>query len=292
MTSRIGKPRRHWILLASIVAVIFGLLISSSSQSNSKAIVIEASSQDSDTPGKPTVKGHVFVPVTPIPIAEPTTEIEKQALTKQLRGGTLTEPTNGQAPAIRRRRGSLNEAPNSAVGFKNSKSWPNPNIFEYTNDGARNRATACGQAAIATLLTAWGVKSADTGNTLIREIESRYPQDVAFGNLGTSWQRMEQALKGYGLKTFWTKGLGELMNYVKAGYPAAVMLDVGRIKVPGFEGWGGHWVVAYALDNNNIYLTNWGGDGTTCSWKDFNTAGHTWLTTANGTTDKALVAYR
>jgi hypothetical protein len=246
-----------------------------------------ASKADSTTK----VEGHPFVTFDAHPIPEPKTDAEKETLARQLRGGTLDEPQSGRAPSIRRARGGVNFAKDGAVGMHYYRNDRIPSIFQYTNDGAKNKDTACGQAAIATLITALRVKAPDTGSALIREVESNYPQDNALGNAGTSWQQMEKALHGYGLKTYWATGEAELKEYLRAGYPAAVMLDVGRIPQYGFH-WGGHWVVAYAFDDGNIYLTNWGYDGTTCSWGAFSAAWNTWLTNANGTTRRALVATR
>lgn len=279
---RIRRSLKAIALSTCLLIFCLGMMLGSNAQQNPGA---------SKADSTPKVEGHQFVMFGAHPIPEPRTDAEKQTLARQLRGGTLEEPQSGKAPSIRRSRGGVNYATTGAVGMRYDKNYLNASIFQYTNDGAKHKDTACGQAAIATLITAWGVKAPDNGSALIREVESNYPQDVALGNAGTSWQQMEKALNGYGLKTYWLTGEAELKEYLKAGYPVVVMLDVGRIPQYGFT-WSGHWVVAYAFDYGNIYVTNWNLDGTTCSWGSFSAAWNTWLTNASGTTRRGLVAYR
>jgi hypothetical protein len=161
-------------------------------------------------------------------------------------------------------------------------------IFQYTNDGTPDTNRACGQAAIATILTYYGIKPKDTGYSVINEVYSRYGPDIAWGILGTSWQQMGRALSGYGVPYNWYSGEAGLRNALNQSKPCIVMLDVGAIPEEGW-GWGGHWVVAYGYDAYNIYLTNWNGDaqgyddGGKCTWTAFRKAWTAQLARANGT---------
>lgn len=166
-------------------------------------------------------------------------------------------------------------------------------MFQYTNDGAPDRKRACGQAAIATILSHYNVKSRDTGYSLINEIYRRYGPDIAFGILGTSWQQMERALSGYGVPYSWYSNEASLKNRLDNYRPCIVMLDVGAMPDEGW-GWGGHWVVAYGYDNANVYLTNWNPsssgqwDGGKCSWTAFRKGWYGQLAIANGTHGKFI----
>jgi len=156
-------------------------------------------------------------------------------------------------------------------------------IFQYTNDGAPDRNRACGQAAVATILTYYSIKPRDTGYTVINDVYKRYGPDIAFGILGTSWQQVGRALTGYGVPFNWYTGEAGLKNALNLYKPCIVMLDVGTIPEEGW-GWGGHWVVAYGYDRKNVYLTNWNGsDGGKCTWAAFNKAWNGQLAKANGT---------
>ena len=161
-------------------------------------------------------------------------------------------------------------------------------IFQYTNDGAPNKDVACGQAAIATILTHYGLKPRDTGYTVINDVYKRYGPDNFFGTLGTSWQQMERALRGYGVPFNWYSGESGLRNALSQYKPCIIMLDVGAIPEEGW-GWGGHWVVAYGYDKKYIYLTNWNGnDGGKCTWAAFNKAWMGHLAQVNGTVVKFI----
>lgn len=166
-------------------------------------------------------------------------------------------------------------------------------IFQYTNDGAPDRSKACGQAAIATILTYYNIKPRDTGDSVINEIYGRYKPDIAWGILGTSWQQMGRALRGYGVPYNWYSGEAGLKNALNLYKPCIVMLDVGAMPEEGW-GWGGHWVVAYGYDQSNIYLTNWNGDshnyadGGKCTWTAFRKGWNAQLAKANGTANMFL----
>lgn len=162
-----------------------------------------------------------------------------------------------------------------------------PQIFEYTNRGAPDYDTACGQAAVCTLLTFRRVFAPDTSGRRITEVYRRYGPDVAWGWLGTSRQRMDEALRGYGVSGDWQAGEDALRATLRQNKPCLLLLDIGTIPDEGFRPVGGHWTVAYAYDSRYVYLTNWPRDGR-CTWANLRKSWNTWLTQANGTPNRFL----
>jgi hypothetical protein len=135
----------------------------------------------------------------------------------------------------------------------------------------------CGQAAVTSVLDAWG-KNKYEGRArlmlLLRDIYKWYPPDIFHGSFGTSANRMISALKDMGLKNTislrlepWIiGGFGNPANvvayqayskmvfsYVNAGYPAIVMVDNGKL---GDKPLVFHWLVLYEANNNGVLVCN------------------------------------
>lgn len=236
----------------------------------------------------------------------PTTSEEVRALAKKL-GHTAPEPLPppkepkpGVLPKRIKMRGGV-------VPYRNRPGYAGMNaIFQYTNSDGKDASNTCGQAAIATLLTYWGLRQADKTNGLVRMVERSVPPDGIkwLGFNGTTAARLEWGLGRYGLKHTWVGASGggrgdhgyrarsreELKKWVAAGYPVMVMVDVGQ------AGWGVsglHWTVVYAYDDDNVYLTNWSPEGTTqCSWANFENGWHAQSIWWQGKAGKALLVWR
>jgi hypothetical protein len=170
--------------------------------------------------------------------------------------------------------------------------------YAYTNNGGVHPDKNCGQAAAATLLTYYNVypKPAVNDAYRVRALEYAYPQDVAFGLLGSSWQLMQKMVSREGLRNVgFSYGETAMKNAVAAGHPVIVMMDVGAA---GWNAWGLHWTVVYAYDNNFVYLTNWKFDKWGASagqdvepWSWFRAGRDTYLTRGGGFANWNLVAY-
>jgi hypothetical protein len=65
-------------------------------------------------------------------------------------------------------------------------------IFQFVNDDGTDKATACGQCAIATVLA--NRNRIDKSIDGLRMVEKAYPADVASGAAGTSANRVKRAL--------------------------------------------------------------------------------------------------
>ena len=249
----------------------------------------EAKTDTAAKPAGPVVEGHKFVaPHNALP--KPNTR-EAQKTVEMLTTSQAVEAGSPDAKAGAPQGVAKAKERGSQIypGFSTGVTYYGlPGIFQYTNDGAQDKNRACGQAAVATILTYYGIKPKDTGYSVIREIYSRYSPDIAFGILGTSWQQIGRALNGYGVPYNWYSGEAGLKNALNQSKPCIIMLDVGAIPEEGW-GWGGHWVVAYGYDAYNIYLTNWNGnpqgyaDGGKCTWTAFRKAWNAQLARANGT---------
>lgn len=131
-------------------------------------------------------------------------------------------------------------------------------IFEYVNwDGDLSRWN-CGQAAAATLLRHLN-RLAELANLddAVRDIERRFPPDQLGGWLGTGRRRVKEILRDHGVHVKELRGELQLRKQIAAGNPVIVMLGVSGGKFWKWELPGGHWMVAYAFDDTNVYLTNW-----------------------------------
>lgn len=140
-------------------------------------------------------------------------------------------------------------------------------IFEYTNwDGSRCR-TNCGQAAAATLLTYHRKLPADEehAHEIMADIERAHPPDNVGGLFGTSRRRVTRICRSFDLTLRPIEGADELRTQLDYQNPVAVMLGIPGGHIWKYELPAGHWMVAYAYDRANVYLTNWG----SMTWAEF-----------------------
>jgi Peptidase_C39 like family len=191
---------------------------------------------------------------------------------KDLFKGTEGKPGPIKQPVYRRRDAFWYSKPNSALGV---------NIFQYTQSPT-HLSNSCAQAACATLLQKYGLVPAGlSGDAVTDRIYQTHPPDQTSG---TTVPVLVSALNTYGLKSW--SGYGAdygddvmrrtLRNWVAAGYPCIVMLDMRapcRITNGPFCG---HYTVVFAYDddetNGHVYLSNWNYNSWLNSWSVFKQA--------------------
>jgi predicted double-glycine peptidase len=217
---------------------------------------------------RPFTAGHAFVhpapPDAPLP--------SRAELDRMLAALTSpTSPVEGELPAGLR--GNAVQPPPGCIG--------RPRLYQYTNGGVQQHQqyNSCGQAAMATVLTGLELEPEDPTNAVMQGLYDRFPPDILWGKFGTSFKQVERALAANGVTNTWLEGEAQLVTTLAKGHLAVVMLDVGATQDEGFGPIGGHWVVAYAMDNEHIYLSNWPYDGR-CTWKSFRRAWDTVMTRA------------
>lgn len=163
-------------------------------------------------------------------------------------------------------------------------------IFEYDNyaPGVKS-SNACGPAAAATVLADWGLLSKDTNGAGMAQVYNRYPPDVNNGNWGSTPGRVQSALAGYGMGTYWGSGEASLKEHLKNELEAIVLLDLGNM---GGQWWTAHYVVVFGYDDKYVYVTNWPSNANKMSWEKFRKgwSGGT-ITTGAGTNGKFLIGY-
>lgn len=146
-----------------------------------------------------------------------------------------------------------------------------PSLFGYVNSDGHLRATNCGLAAAATLLTNLGnmvpVEASDGTNTNMQTLEAGYPPNILFGLAGTSRGRVERILDAFGCEAMEVDGEPALRAWLEQKEPVAVMLQFPGRTVMGVTMPAGHWMVAYGCDAEKVYLTNYHDDGMT--WDEF-----------------------
>lgn len=216
----------------------------------------------------PFVEGHSFVAPVPVETRAPSpSEVARwlEAVT------SVTQPVAGEIPADAE--GSSLTPPPGSIG--------RAHLYQYTNSGVKpdQQFNACGQAAMATVLSAVGVKPEDPTNAVMQALYDRFPPDIVFGYLGTSYRRVEQALTAHGVGWTWQEGEQRLQEALRAGHLAVVMLDVGATDDEGWGSIGGHWTVVYAMDDAHVYLSNWPWDDR-CTWANFRKGWDTQMTRA------------
>ena len=154
-------------------------------------------------------------------------------------------------------------------------------LFEYTNDGVdtAHQYNACGQAAISTALTGVGAKPEDPSDGVMKDVYAHFPPDILFGKFGTSWKQVQRGLTSNHVKWRWVEGEDALMDTLRHGMLAMVMLDIGATVDEGWGSLGAHWTVIYAADQRGVYLSNWPRDGH-CTWANLRRGWDTVLTRA------------
>ena len=162
-------------------------------------------------------------------------------------------------------------------------------IFEFTNyDGALVRAN-CGQAAAATFLTFHGklAPTQDRPDRIMAAIEHAFPPDNMGGLFGTSRRCVTRICRRQGILLREIAGEEALHAELAQRRPVIVMLGVcggrlfNRIDLPG-----GHWMVAYGFDPENVYLTNHG----PMPWDEFRRGWAGFVPRLIGMRGKGLVA--
>ena len=133
-------------------------------------------------------------------------------------------------------------------------------IFEYVNADGQLCRWNCGQAAAATYLTHLGAFAADvaTAADVMQRIEAEHPPDQVSGYFGTSRRRVERIARSFGFDIDEVNGRDELCAALSQQRPVIVMLGVSAGSLLGFDLPGGHWMVAYGHDAEQVHLTNWG----------------------------------
>jgi hypothetical protein len=157
-----------------------------------------------------------------------------------------------------------------------------PSIYEFTNDDGSDPRRACAHAAVATMLRFRGLEAVRVG-----DLEARFPADVLRGAWGTSRRQVERMIRAGGRPLAVVEGVDALRRSLTARQPAVVMLDISEY--PGRWPWtwrlGGHWVVAYGFDEENVYLSNWGD----MTWARFAACWGSWMPRAIGMCRRGLV---
>src|SRR5262245_31424909 len=140
-------------------------------------------------------------------------------------------------------------------------------IFEYTNDDGVLCGTNCAQAAAATFLTYHGRLPADAEHArrIMADLESRHPPNVLGGVFGTNRRRVARIRHAFGVPVRDVPGEAALRASLIRREPVIVMLGVSGGRWWRFDLPGGHWMVAYACDDDGVYLTNWG----KMTWDEF-----------------------
>lgn len=156
-----------------------------------------------------------------------------------------------------------------------------PRIYQYTNSGVpeAQQYNACGQAALATVLSTLGVKPEDPTNRVMQDIYAAFPPDILWGRFGTSFRQVEKCLTKNGVTWRWAEGEAALMESLRRKELVMMMVDIGATEDEGWGPIGGHWVVVYAADDKGVHLSNWPRDGH-CGWHSLRRAWDTQLTRA------------
>lgn len=134
----------------------------------------------------------------------------------------------------------------------------------------------CAQAAVATLVAHHGLPAPS-----VAEVYRRFPPDTPFAVLGTSPARLAAACNAFGLParaTAFRNGAAareSLARRLDEGKAVAVLLDLRHL---GRRWPGGHYVVAYAHDEQGVHVTNmvrtprFGAPRAHLPWADFERA--------------------
>jgi hypothetical protein len=134
-------------------------------------------------------------------------------------------------------------------------------LFEFTNADGRLCRTNCGQAAAATFLTHHGKLSLADGADarIMADLERDHPPDQFFGLFGTGRRQVERICQQYEQPLQEIGGEENLRRSLGRRQPVIVMLGVsaGRL-FNRFDLPGGHWMVAFGCDDEQVYLSNWG----------------------------------
>ncbi|MCW3092251.1 MAG: hypothetical protein JWP81_3320 [Ferruginibacter sp.] len=179
----------------------------------------------------------------------------------------------------------------------------NCTIYQYTNNDFPANNNSSAQAAMASALYAVGSKekfpdqkqlAANVWEAAPPKITLKNMQQLS-GTLGTDWKEVNQGLdklgKQYGIQYAWIEGIPEIKKYLSMQLPVMVMLDAGALPELNNKWWVGHWVTAFAYDNNYVYVTNFPNNRMT--WSEFDAAFKKGkLAVGHGTDGKAVVVWK
>lgn len=291
--------KRCFLTLVGLALVLLLVLAACGKAAPTATPTTTPASAEKITPaGAPQMEGSRFAHIPDVAPA-PGTEAQRQELSRRLEPLSLkgTSETPKLTPAAR-----------AGDVFASGQVRGRRSIFEFTNWDIASWypdkvAFVCGQAALATVLTNYdsvtsaqigGIQRRSSGN--IKLVYDRYWPDSPWERIGTSPNRMQKALNGFGVNAGYndgTQGEAALKRSVGDGYIPLVLLDVGAAAPyePELRGlWGLHWVAVYAYDNDRIYLSNWP-DGW-ASWRTFRIAWNTWLTQPPGMANRFILPWR
>ncbi|MGC1494916.1 MAG: hypothetical protein WA790_03840 [Sulfitobacter sp.] len=134
----------------------------------------------------------------------------------------------------------------------------------------------CGQAAAASVLTAWGKNGGKTAEQLLAEIYGRFPPD-GLPDGGTSAGALQKILQSYGLRStyrtipawlpggfmnpanqgIWHAYRMEIEGYLGRGWPIIVAVDTGMLPNRTNDAWWAlHYVVYTAHNGGSVTLAN------------------------------------
>ena len=231
-------------------------------------LALQISSKTSFAQDKPKIEGSEYKELNYETKAKSVTDEEREKTEKSAKKGKAPH-VNAMAPKRRTRGDEFTRA--------------NRTIYQFTNWDFPSTGNTCGQAAVATAMWNRGVTLNLAPAEFAKQLYRYAPPKISIPGLpantvGTDWHQVEYALNGYkkyGIQYTWKKGRTELNNYIDAGYPCIIMIDMG---VFGRNLWGvGHWIVAFARDANGYYVTNWdpkwnNNRDNYVSWTDLNRA--------------------
>lgn len=129
-------------------------------------------------------------------------------------------------------------------------------IFEYTNYDGALTTWNCGQAAAATFLTHHGKMDPVQAPTNMAWLEEHFPPDQLGGWFGTGRKPVERAVQSFGLDLVEVIGIDGIREQLDRANPVVLMLGIPSGKFLGFNLPGGHWMVAYGYEGNQVHLTN------------------------------------
>lgn len=129
-------------------------------------------------------------------------------------------------------------------------------IFEYTNQDGALSGFNCGQAAAATFLTHYGKMDSLRAAGNMAWLEQHFPPDQFAGWCGTGRRQIERSLRAFGIEPMEVRGSAGIQDQLERGNPVLVMLGMSRGRLLGVDLPGGHWMVAFGHDGDNIHLTN------------------------------------
>jgi hypothetical protein len=131
-------------------------------------------------------------------------------------------------------------------------------IFQFENNDGADPGTACGQAAIATVLANRGrIPKTIAG---LQAIEKKYPADVLSGVAGTSPDRIRRAMREHSLGYRNLDGRERLRAALRTKAAAiALIQNQGQVTA--------HWFVVFGCDAYGVHVTNYSPQ--VIAWSDF-----------------------